>query len=824
MNLIDHNDSTKKYLIGRDIRLETIEKLSIRWVSKARATSSVFGKDAVSPDGLIIFPLTTTEAKFFGKNFYLCVESEQEHLTLFNESRKRRGEEPESKVPKYLNSKGDRNKDHLVYDPYALLNQDLAELPEPLFATEDTIGVVKAAQDGHRILSSFGVWLVTNKHLEELKNDPDWEHPLKGKFPLYLADSDCFEKVGVFHALVRTGYVLGCRIGAFGSDNPKQKIGLDEFLDNKGDLTRFKGRHVRDFVLIGLKKVISTHEELYPDQKERQDKLYAFYNQIEKEIKLHDPEFLCDSEMKNLKALFKKIDESKKSITEDQGDPSKTLLLIADKVICFHTPEQEGYADIIIDGNLYTYKIQSKAFKNWLINEYYKKIKNSVSTYCLNDLLSTLEARAIHEGRQREVALRVAEYQGKIYLDLGTTDRQIIEIDSDGWGIVSDYPIRFRRPDTFLDLPVPIEGGSLNELKEILNIDERSWILTIAFLMFCFYPRHPHPVLILHGEQGSGKSTIAEFLKSLIDPGKAPLMGQVNDARELAVSALNRWVVAYDNLSGLRANKSDAICRMSTGDGFSTRTLHTNSEETVFEFMRPQIITGIDSLATRGDLLERSLLVNLPSIPEEERCTREELEDKLTQARPRILGALLTALSQTLKALPDTRPNRLPRMADFAKFAIASEAALGLEPGAFLNAFDSNRDEAHEIALESSPVAQALIDFTQSNSTWSGTASKLLNTLNAMGHESTQSRSWPKSPASLGKAITRIAPNLRSVGIAVNSQRSSKERSITIERTNAEQSQQSEHVVNVPLDPEFSIKPEQKSKNKHVTGYRTRLK
>jgi hypothetical protein len=203
MNLIDHNDSTKKYLIGRDIRLETIEKLSIRWVSKARATSSVFGKDAVSPDGLIIFPLTTTEAKFFGKNFYLCVESEQEHLTLFNESRKRRGEEPESKVPKYLNSKGDRNKDHLVYDPYALLNQDLAELPEPLFATEDTIGVVKAAQDGHRILSSFGVWLVTNKHLEELKNDPDWEHPLKGKFPLYLADSDCFEKVGVFHALVR---------------------------------------------------------------------------------------------------------------------------------------------------------------------------------------------------------------------------------------------------------------------------------------------------------------------------------------------------------------------------------------------------------------------------------------------------------------------------------------------------------------------------------------------------------------------------------------------------------------------------------------------
>jgi hypothetical protein len=63
MNLFDQNDITKKYLIDRGIQSETIEKLGICWLSQAKATSYVFGKDAVSPDGLILFPLTPTKKK-----------------------------------------------------------------------------------------------------------------------------------------------------------------------------------------------------------------------------------------------------------------------------------------------------------------------------------------------------------------------------------------------------------------------------------------------------------------------------------------------------------------------------------------------------------------------------------------------------------------------------------------------------------------------------------------------------------------------------------------------------------------------------------------
>jgi hypothetical protein len=69
-------------------------------------------------------------------------------------------------------------------------------------------------------------------------------------------------------------------------------------------------------------------------------------------------------------------------------------------------------------------------------------------------------------------------------------------------------------------------------------------------------------------------------------------------------------------------------------------------------------------------------MLQLPEITEENRLPQAELNAKVEAARPRILGALLTALSQTLAAIPNTKPEKLPRMADYALLAIASEKSL----------------------------------------------------------------------------------------------------------------------------------------------------
>jgi hypothetical protein len=415
--------------------------------------------------------------------------------------------------------------------------------------------------------------------------------------------------------------------------------------------------------------------------------------------------------------------------------------------------------DVEINEVRQTFLVRHKTFKLWLLRELFRQDGKTAGSETLNQALTVLESQARFDGEEREVYLRLAEQDGTVYIDLGTNDWRTIAVSAEGWEVISNPLVRFRRSGTMLPLPTPEQGGTLEELQSLLNLDEDGWVLVVCWLLFCFYPNHPHPILVIHGEPGTGKTFAARLLLWLIDPRQAPLIPNVANLRDLAIAARNRWVLAYDNLSYLTVDQSDALCRISTGGGFSTRTLYEDEEETVFEFTRPQIVTGIDSLASRGDLLERSLLVDLYTIAASERLTDEELTAKLEQARGRIFGALLTALSKTLKVLPTVEVERLPRMADFAKFAIAAESALGLQTGSFLRVYSGNRQEAHAAALESSLVALALQRFMASRQHWHGTASELLEELDHLVDDKTRlGKGWAGNPRSLGRTLKTPCP------------------------------------------------------------------
>jgi hypothetical protein len=210
---------------------------------------------------------------------------------------------------------------------------------------------------------------------------------------------------------------------------------------------------------------------------------------------------------------------------------------------------------------------------------------------------------------------------------------------------------------------------------------------------------------------------------------------------------------------------------MATGFGFSTRTLNTTDEETTFEFTRPQIITAIDALVTRDDLADRVLGAQLLEITEDKRLPQAELNAKVAAARPRTLGALLTALSQTLARIPETRAKtkNLPRMADYALFAIASEQAIGLKDGDFMKVFNRSREESRRVVIESSPVGEAIVRLMENTDlVWKGTASELLQELaNYTDPATYRSRYFPKAHNSLSRQLNRLAPDLEEQGIKV---------------------------------------------------------
>jgi hypothetical protein len=352
------------------------------------------------------------------------------------------------------------------------------------------------------------------------------------------------------------------------------------------------------------------------------------------------------------------------------------LLNVATAALLFHASDGTGFADLIIDGHRETWPLRSKRFQTWLRQHYYERTWHAPSPAALNAALNVLEAQAQFDGPQRKVSLRLAEHDGLMYLDLADEFWRCIEIGANGWRIAEDPPVRFRRSVGMQPLPLPVRGGSIEALAPFVNLaSDNDFVLIVAWLLGALRAGGPYPVLAVAGEQGSAKTVLSKFLRSLIGPSVAPVRALPRDERELFIAASHSHVLAFDNLSGLPPWLSDTLCRLTSGGAFSTRRLFTDHDEILFTAARPIVLNGIEDIVTRPDLADRAIVLMLAPIAERQRPPEHALWHEFELAHPYILGALLDAAARGLQILPRVRLQRLPRMADFALWATACESA-----------------------------------------------------------------------------------------------------------------------------------------------------
>lgn len=473
----------------------------------------------------------------------------------------------------------------------------------------------------------------------------------------------------------------------------------------------------------------------------------------------------------------------------DDGEPESQSTLAANMAASWdlwHTPSSDAYATVPVGDHLETWPVKSQTFKRYVAKQFFEAEGKAINSDALSAALNLMEATALFEGEEHDIHVRGAGHDGNIYIDLCNGIWQVVEVTPLGWEVIDESPVRFRRSRGMVAFPMPEAGGSINQLRGFLNVDDTTWRLIVAWLISSLRPRGPYPLLALFAEQGSGKSTAGRLLRTLIDPNSAPLRSEHRDPRDLMIGANNSWCIAYDNLSFVPAWLSDALCRLSTGGGFATRELYTDLDEIIFDAMRPVMLTSIEDIATRSDLLDRCLIVWLPAIPEEGRRREEEIVTAFETLQPQIFGALLDALSGALRELPHTKLDKLPRMADFALWVTAAEKTLGWEHGTFMAAYRGNRDSANDLAIESSPVGQPLLDFLDANHGWEGSASELLNAIEErVPDQIKRHKAWPKNNRSLAGQLKRLAPNLRLAGWEIEYHREASRRSWTIRRHDA---------------------------------------
>jgi hypothetical protein len=455
-----------------------------------------------------------------------------------------------------------------------------------------------------------------------------------------------------------------------------------------------------------------------------------------------------------------------KGTGEKQAD---ALVRIGKTAELFRAPDDSKWARFQVDGHFENWPIRSKGYRHWIVSKFFQEEGTAPAPTASQSAIDVLEAEAQFgpEATTREVFTRVGWQDGVIYLDLADKEWRAIRISAQGWSLVNEVPVCFRRTNGMLPLTEPFTGGNLRLLDDILNFGgEENRIRILSWLLGCLNPFGPYSILDLISEQGSGKSVMARILRMVVDPNKADIRALPKSLEDLAIAGQNSWILSFDNLSRISDIFSDALCRMSTGSGVATRSLYTNDEEKIFWAKRPIMLNGIEEFAGRQDLLERSQIANLPAIPPNKRKTERAIFAAFEKVRPAFLGALLDAAVLALKNLSSVILSESPRMADFGEWTAAAAPALGTSNKEVVELMLETQKEALLSGLDA-PLPQTVLRLLKAQAgNYKGQLSDLLIELNKLAPGNvTKQKSWPTNEQVLGNALMRIAPALREAGV-----------------------------------------------------------
>ncbi len=456
----------------------------------------------------------------------------------------------------------------------------------------------------------------------------------------------------------------------------------------------------------------------------------------------------------------------------------KLALLLSD-VDLWRSPDGVAHASVPMGRHREHMRVQSRDFRIFLLTAFYAAHGAGLSGTALGETVNLAEARALSSGDVKLPWRRFALHDGAIWVDLGGGDpegeRRAVRITGEGWRIIAPAdvePCFLRAPDA-LPLPCPEpDGAKPADLAQFVNADEEGQSLIWGWLLAAARPFAEggnYPIALLHGEQGSGKSGASRVLQSLIDPSTLTGRALPREERDLFVSANNRHLLAFDNLSGLNDAFADCFCRIATGGGFSARALHTDGDESIFTAVRPLLFNGIPStILARPDLAERALSIELRTLTH--RRTEAAMRAEFKRLWPGLLGLLYDGIAAALRNIATMEIADAPRMADAAHWAEAGAPGLGLEPGVIATAWRANRHQADRAALEVDDVAVSVVALLnrqrekENRNEWRGSPTDLYDRLVALVPERvSRSPLWPKNAKGLGAKLTRLAPSMRAV-------------------------------------------------------------
>ncbi len=430
----------------------------------------------------------------------------------------------------------------------------------------------------------------------------------------------------------------------------------------------------------------------------------------------------------------------------------------------FVSPDRVPYITFQ-DGPVHkTLPIQSTDMKYYLENRLFQEYQSQASAKTWGETMDCLVARAKCRGVTIPVHKRVAEIDGKYYLDLCDDGFNTVETSSTGWSVSNRGDIKFRRGDGSLPLPIPVSSNNgINLLRPLVNIPNEDMYRLAWGCLVSYLAPGPHPILFIVSSQDSGKSTTCRHLRSIVDPCTASACGSPTDEKSIMMAAKNSHILALDNISSIPQWMSDTLCRINSGCGYRAKKMYSDTDEIMFHCQSAIIVNSIQhNMIKSADLGDRSIILEVPKINPSSRLSEAEMRGLFKLNHPEILGHLLDCLSwyQATRYAFD-RPASIFRMVDFYRIMHVLESHLGWPSMSFATAYRNNRQSVMDSVTDHTVVSRHIINLMNRHESWEGTPQELLREINATAPETERKmKEWPNTPQAVSYALRAISSNL----------------------------------------------------------------
>lgn len=400
----------------------------------------------------------------------------------------------------------------------------------------------------------------------------------------------------------------------------------------------------------------------------------------------------------------------------------------------FRTKNNDAY--IVIPGiNPGTTKhvcIGESDFNDFIELDHIKRFNEAISSNIKSACTRLLIAMVRQQSQLKEILYRAGYINNTIYLDKDGSGL-IFKISAKGFKKIKSNKYKFKQSNSISSLPNPdTNNATLTSFWSVVNIkNKHDKTLVITWMLFTYFIGTNKPILVFTGEKGSAKSYSQGSIMKILDPGDALLRSPPKLNEDIAIAAANSHIISYHNISKLTPRMQDEMCLVSTGGTYANRKKFSDREEVSTGLKRSMMLNGIGNFITADDLQQRCIFISLDEIPRQHIKTELDLDKTFEDNKEAIFGWIVNSLIKIMKHIKSTEtPKSLERMADFYHFGHVVEMALNRKKGLFKKAFQANLIKQTQKEIDSSPIAQSIIELKNENLLpFKGTMNELLNKL-----------------------------------------------------------------------------------------------